>query len=589
MNAQLGRRRIFRLAVREAGQACHAAFSRLFAHFSLKKSVPTRLLFAPQDLRTGDPTIASDIYSGFFVFSGRAVTTSGRSPFEYEPPGEAWGEGLYGFGWLRHLRASGTALSQANARALVDDFLNLGTNVPVIAERSDVKARRLISFICQSPLLLEGADRGFYQRFLKSIGRMMRDLERDTRASDSARFRLLSAIACCYAGLCSEGLEVPLQKTVKVLLKELDAQILPDGGHISRNPRLLMEFLFYLLPLRQIFASRSLEPPSALIGAIDRIIPMIRMLRHGDGNLARFNGMAATDADHLATLLLYDEARAKPIRHATHSGYERLEAGRTLIIADAGKAPPFEYSTEATAGTLSFELSYGEEVIVVNCGVPHYARPEVKEAARVTAAHSTAAIGHASTMTFLAPQGGSLTRWLVSRFGSVVLSGPVNVQCERGEWNNGTMLSASHDGFLQEFGVIHERRWFVAEDGLRVNGEDVFQGSVGNEEVILRFHLAPAVRAARAEQSTAIMLALSSGDIWQFDANPAARIEDSMFYASSYGAKKTLQLVVACRLNEVSNIRWRFTRIGSTGPVAGVGGEEAAGGTASPTGRRLTE
>ena len=85
--------------------------------------LPTRLLFAPQDLRTADPTIATDIYSGFFAFSGRAVTTGGRSPFAFTPPSRAWSEALYGFGWLRHLRAAGTALAQANARSLVDEFV----------------------------------------------------------------------------------------------------------------------------------------------------------------------------------------------------------------------------------------------------------------------------------------------------------------------------------------------------------------------------------------------------------------------------------------------------------------------------------
>lgn len=565
MSARVGRRQILQLAVRECGRAGLAAFSNVAARFSLKKTTPSRLLFAPQDLRTGDPTVAGDIYSGFFIFSGRVVSTSGRSPFEYEPPSQAWGEALYGFGWLRHMRAAHTALAQANARALVDDFLNQEADVPAIARRTDVKARRLIAFICQSSLLLEGADRGFYQRFLKAIGRMMRDLERETRASRPARFRLIAAIACCYAGLCSEGLEAPLQKTLRALLKELDEQILPDGGHISRNPRPLVEYLFYLLPLRQIFSSRGVEPPPGLIGAIDRMIPMIRMLRHGDGSMGRFNGMAGTDVDHLATLLLYDEVRARPILHATHSGYERLEAGNTLIIADTGTAPPLEFSTEATAGTLSFEMSHGAETIVVNCGMPHYARPEVIEAARTTAAHTTAIIDRASTMAFLSPRGAGLlqwaSQWLIGQLGPVVLKGPESVQCERGEWNNGTMLSASHDGFQKTFGVIHERRWFMAEDGARLNGEDVFQGPVGNNEVELRFHLAPMVSASRTGQSTAIILTLPSGDVWQFDASPPARIEDSMFFASSFGAKKTSQLVMSFRLNEVTSARWRFIRV----------------------------
>src|SRR5215211_6219260 len=115
--------RLYRLAFREAGRAMRGAAVRS-ASKALGTPQPTRLIFAPQDLRTADPTIATDIYSGFFAFAGRSITTSGRSPFEFTPPSRAWGEALYGFGWLRHLRAAGTALAQANARALVDEFVN---------------------------------------------------------------------------------------------------------------------------------------------------------------------------------------------------------------------------------------------------------------------------------------------------------------------------------------------------------------------------------------------------------------------------------------------------------------------------------
>jgi len=567
VKARFDRRQIYQLALWEVGRICRAFATRTLFRLKLRASVPTRLLFAPQDLRTGDPTIANDIYSGFFVFSGRAIATSGRSPFEYEPPSRAWGEALYGFGWLRHLRAAGTALAQVNARALVDDFMVNTRHAPVLSQDTGVKARRLISFISQSPLLLEGADREFYQRFLKTIGRMVRDLERDIRISGSSRSKLIAAIACCYAGLCCEGLETPFQRMMRVLLKELDDKILPDGGHVSRNPRLLIELLFDLLPLRQIFASRGLEPPAALNGAIDRMLPMIRMLRHGDGDVARFNGMAATAADHLATLLLYDEVRARPIQHATHSGYERLEAGSSLLIADTGRPPPFDHSLEATAGTLSFELSSGNQCIVVNCGMPRFSKESVEIAARTTAAHSTASVGLASSMTFLGVQPGRVvgpvSGWLVERIGRVVLSGPEEVRCERGEWNNGTMLAAAHDSYKKQFGVVHERRWFMSEDGGRLNGEDSFQGAIGSDEVTIRFHLAPGVRAERVEQGSVIVLALPNRELWQFESTPLPQLDASMFFAAAQGAQKTEQIVISFKLNEVTNARWRFIKLGA--------------------------
>ena len=62
-------------------------------------------------------TFADDIYAGLFVFAGRSLAASGGSPFDYAPPSPEWADALYGFGWLRHLRAADTALARANARA----------------------------------------------------------------------------------------------------------------------------------------------------------------------------------------------------------------------------------------------------------------------------------------------------------------------------------------------------------------------------------------------------------------------------------------------------------------------------------------
>ena len=84
-----------------------------------------------------------------------------------------WSEEVHGFGWLRHLRAAGTALSRANAHALVEDWLNLDARGSpdrrsgMAATR--VAARRLISWLSQSPIILENADHAFYRRFLRAV------------------------------------------------------------------------------------------------------------------------------------------------------------------------------------------------------------------------------------------------------------------------------------------------------------------------------------------------------------------------------------------------------------------------------------
>src|SRR5947207_4527320 len=312
-----------------------------------------RLIIAPHDLRTADATRAAEIYAGRFVFAGKIVTCQGRSIFDLEPPSEDWEVALLGFGWLRHLRAADTALTRANARSLVDDWISNPTHKRPVTRRADVLARRVISLLSQAPLVLGDSDSKFYRCYLRGLAREIRYLRYTMDIADGVA-RLQVLIALCYASLCLANQARHIRGATRQLSDELQRQILPDGGHVSRNPQALIDILLDLLPLRQTFAARNVAPPQALLNAIDRIMPMLRFFRHGDGNFALFNGMSTTSTDLVTTVLAYDDARGTPVANAPHSGYQRIETAGTVILMDTGRPPPLAVSQEAHAGCLSF-------------------------------------------------------------------------------------------------------------------------------------------------------------------------------------------------------------------------------------------
>ena len=153
-----------------------------------------------------------------------------------------------------------------------------------------------MSWISQAPLILKDVDSQFYRRFMRSLTRQVRYLRLNALEARDGAPQLQVTIALMYATLCMSGQERHVRNAVKRLSDQLDEQILPDGGHISRNPGALIELLLDLLPLKQAFASRNMPPPPALLNAIDRMMPMLRFFRHDDGNFALFNGMGATAA-----------------------------------------------------------------------------------------------------------------------------------------------------------------------------------------------------------------------------------------------------------------------------------------------------
>jgi uncharacterized heparinase superfamily protein len=528
-----------------------------------------RLIIAPHDLRTADATRAAEIYAGRFVFAGKIVTCHGRSIFELEPPSEDWEIALLGFGWLRHLRAADTALTRANARALVDDWLSNQANKRPVGRRPDVLARRVISLLSQAPLVLGDTDGKFYRRYLRGLSREIRYLRYGTFDIPDGVARLQVVIAFCYASLCLANQARHIRNAARKLSEELQRQILPDGGHISRNPGALIELLTDLLPLRQTFAARNMAPPPALLNAIDRMMPMLRFFRHGDGSFALFNGMSSTPSDVLATLLAYDDTHGAPMSNMPHAGFQRLDAGATTIIMDTGPSPPPGVSQDAHAGCLSFELSSGTSRIVINCGMPSTGRDNWRSFARSTPAHSTLTYHEASSCQFV--EFSAMKRLL---HGAPIIGGPTDVESHRETVSNGMLLTASHDGYLNSFGVVHRRVVLLSSDGTRLDGEDTLSAAPGGRikgketDYALRFHLHPSVKASRLSDARGVMLVLPNRDVWIFEAlDDKVGLEDSVFLAGNDGPRRTAQIVIRQDLRHAPSVRWSFTRSMASGPA----------------------
>jgi uncharacterized heparinase superfamily protein len=521
-----------------------------------------RLIIAPHDLRTADATRAAEIYAGRFVFAGKIVTCHGRSIFDLEPPSEDWEGALLGFGWLRHLRAADTALTRANARSLIDDWLSIPSKKRPIGRRADVMARRVISLLSQAPLVLGDTDGKFYRRYLRGLTRDIRRLRFAMLDMADGLPRLQVVIALCYAALCLANQARNIRGATRKLSDELQRQILPDGGHISRNPGALIELLIDLLPLRQTFAARNIAPPPALLNAIDRMMPMLRFFRHGDGSFALFNGMSSAPSDLLATLLAYDDTRGVPMANMPHTGFQRLDASVMTVIMDTGPPPPASVSQDAHAGCLSFELSSGPSRIVINCGMPSTGRDNWRPFARSTLAHSTLTYHETSSCQFV--ELSAMKRLLQ---GAPIVSGPTNVESYREALAKGELLTASHDGYLARFGVVHRRVLMAAHGGSRLDGEDTLSPPPGarikgrDTDYALRFHLHPAVKASHLSDARGVMLVLPNREVWTFEAlDDRVELEDSVFLAGNDGPRRTAQIVIRQDLKQAASIRWSFVR-----------------------------
>jgi uncharacterized heparinase superfamily protein len=554
-----------RLSALIGRRAFRSLLGRVNAHPLLRwrfgSAKTDRLVIAPQDLRTADATRAAEIYAGRFAFAGKVVICDRRSPFEMTPPSDEWAVTLLSFAWLRHLRAADSAITRANARSLIDDWINLQGGWHPVGWRLDILSRRVICWLSQAPFVLQDADARFYRRFIRSLSRQVRYLRRTLKESRDGLPRLQAVIALNYAALCIQGQSGSLRGHARRLIDELRVQILHDGGHISRNPGALIEILADLLPLRQLFAARNLQPPQALNNAIDRMMPMLRFFRHPDGNFGQFNGMGPTPVDLLATVLAYDDARGAPLSNAPHSGFQRIDASQTALLMDTGRPPPVGVSQEAHAGCLSFELSWKQHRLVINCGLPAVNKENWRQVARQTAAHSTVTFNDKSSCRFL--ESGPFRRLLS---GTPIIAGPRHVAIERDETADGTFMRTSHDGYADDFGVIHSRTIRLSQDGRALDGEDSFAPPEGRtfsvdvgDEYAVRFHLHPAIKANRLSDGRGVILLLPDREVWTFATlAESVQIEESVYLAGTDGPRRTVQIVIYGHARSEPSVRWSF-------------------------------
>ena len=506
--------------------------------------------------------IAQEMYRGHFSFHGKTFACNGRVVFDLDVADDAWLAALHGFDWLHGLTAKGRFLWRVFARSLISDWEERNGRLPAAAMRPEVMARRIMNWICAAPGLLEGAPEDFGRLFFNSLTWQIKKLSRRGLRGSTAYERMMVRLALAHAAVGLQGLEQIRTGVLRRLAEELRRQILPDGGHVSRSPAILLDIVTHLAPLREALEKAKLPIPEDLGNALERAMPMLRFFSHGDGGLVLFNGVSDPACGPLAAVLAADRIGGRPLSHAPHSGYGRLSQGVGLVVADVGRPPAPGLNPDAALSVAAFEFSHGPMRIITNCGAPRIPSRAWRRAARLSSAHSTVTMGGQEAGRIL---DNALTQAL---FRGAALTGPGRLQAQVRETSGGSLLEVSHDAFARGCGFVHTRRLFLAPDGQDLRGEDVFAPAMENRpprEVpfVIRFHLHPSVDASLSRDGNSIVLRLADKSGWTFSARGGrVRLEESVLLAAEKGLRRTVQIVVEGAAGQSGNtVKWFLRRM----------------------------
>ena len=515
----------------------------------LRKPTATRLLATVASPLEGERAAGMALRAGQFLVHGLKVPIDKVEFTSNAPLTPPVQRVVQGFTWLRDLGACAPREECAGVgEKLLARWLKANP-VPARGPAWTVEhtGLRLLAWLVNAPLLL-GGDARLRGQALDAMEAHARYLDRQVaRAEDG-----LGQVAG-WCAIVAAGLLLPDGRPRRLfgemgLLRALGELVSEDGGVLSRSPLAQMEAIAMLIDLRACYAAVDREPPTALETMLALLVPPLLALRMGDRGLGSWQGAGATSALRVDALIAASGIRARPGKDSRHWGYQRVDAGKATLVLDAAPPPRSRHARYGCASTLAFELSHGEQRIIVNCGGGELAGGlvpvRIEQGLRGSAAHSTLVLDDANSTAVL----------IKGQIGKGVEEVDIARTAVKQKGRDAARLEASHNGYAARFGLIHRRTLLLGADGSGLSGEDVLepsgrQGKRGKIAFAIRFHLGYGIEAGLADDCRGAGLALPDGSYWQFrlggDSGEAQiAIEDSLWVDGQGRPRATKQLVV---------------------------------------------
>jgi len=531
-------------------QAASDELHAMSVYRALAFSGPAPLLQKPWPKRPKTPNqqFGETIANGVLQLAGKQINFTNIQDLWADPsPTRSFARSLHEFSWMSDLLSIKDKHKAKNlARQHVDAWIENYGAWNRFAWSKEITAERCLTWLAASKELFSG-DAVAASTRLDALGRQLRHLKSIIRVCEAGETRLWIAIALATAGTCLYGMRVWQKTGLTLLESELKVQILPDGGHIGRNPEVATRLLFELIALESLLKEYDQIRPVFFQQVKDRLLPFVRFATMTNGELAPFNGGGVGDKTLLYQQVQAADSNQKPFLIAPHSGYHRLQGNASSLILDCGNLTPVTYSRNAHAGSLSFVFGTKAGALVTNCGWSSTIGDKWRGPSRTSAAHSTLIIDDVSSSRI------STNHLATTILGPVVYDRETPVAVRRTEEEEGVWLTASHLEYVSRYGLQHNRRLFLQRTGNDLRGEDSLERPSGLKKTknlqpipfTIRFHLHPEVRASASRDGASVLLLLPNGEGWRFVCDCGTlTLEPSVYLAAGSPPKRSSQICV---------------------------------------------
>ena len=417
----------------------------------------------------------------------------------------------------------------------------------------DMVAKRIIAWTSNSRLTYEDSNTNYKDKFNAVIKKQINHLINEIEGSELVDDKMIGCAAIILTGLSYQDEDQYLKTGLNLLRKLIKFSFDNDGFPKSRSIRQLCFYLKYFILIREWFKESQSEIPDFINENIYYLGQAYAFSWQNNKVDLLFNGNNETkniDFDHYLKKLGYSFKN----QSNELGGYAVLNSKKTSLVMDVGSSPDKKFSSNYQAGALSFEIISNGKKLICNSGYFQNHNHQLNELSKSSAIHSTLILDDRSSCKF------NKTKNESSKISHGIKILKKNIVFEKNYWK----INAAHDGYLKEYGIIHEREVEFYPEQVKFVGHDkiISKNNIKNLKFEIRFHLEPNIKIMKTQDNKSILIDLD-GEGWKFNSdNNTINIDNGLYFGKKNSFSDNQNIFISGMTNvEKQTIKWEITKL----------------------------
>ena len=456
---------------------------------------------------------------------------------------------LHSFYWLFTIDLKS---SKKITHSIIQNWIEKNQNYNSNSWEIDILSRRIISWISNSQLTYEEASNEYKNIFNKIINKQINHLINEISRSEKVDDKMIGCTAIILGGLSynhEKFLSYGLNLLKKIINSSFDSEYFPK----SRSIRQLVFYLKYFVMIRELLKDSLNEIPEYL----DEIIYFIGKAYYFSWGSTKesllFNGNHESNLSDFDKYLDLHKYKFTCNKYEL-GGYSILKNKNLILAMDIGSTPEKKFSENYQSGALSFEVIFKGNKIICNSGYFQNHKHKLNKISKSTVAQSTLILNNKSTSTLKQNKSGQTI------IENELKTFDKNIIFEKNFWS----IKGSHNGYLKDYGTIHERTIEFFPETYKILGKDrlIKKKNFISTNFEIRFHLMPSSKVTKTQDKKTILIELENSG-WRFVTNNGLiDVETGLYFGKKNIYSENQNIFISGNTQEEDQlIEWEITKI----------------------------